>query len=71
MSSTAYVIPGLAVSKIYSNSMLALLNSRLKIDGAMEMEDVDDTWKSLEIPNVVQRESRENTITLRRISAPR
>jgi hypothetical protein len=66
------VIPGLAVSKIYSNSMLALLNSRLKIDGhgVMETEDVDDTWKSLEIRNVVQSESRENTVTLRRTSAP-
>jgi hypothetical protein len=28
-----YLIPGLAMSKIYSNSMLALLNSRVTITG--------------------------------------
>jgi hypothetical protein len=31
--SAAFIIPGLALSKVYSNSMLALLNNRLRIPG--------------------------------------
>jgi hypothetical protein len=32
-NSAAFMIPGLALSKIYGNSILALLNSRLSIQG--------------------------------------
>lgn len=38
-SITAWLIPGLAIGKVYSNSMLALLNSRLTIVGGRNAGD--------------------------------
>jgi len=37
-----WIVPGLTMSKIYSNSMLALLNSRLTIVGGRNMADPFD-----------------------------
>jgi hypothetical protein len=37
----AFMIPGLALSKVYGNSMLALLNSRLRIQGGRDEIDSD------------------------------
>jgi hypothetical protein len=34
-----FIIPGLALSKVYGNSILALLNSRLRISGGREKID--------------------------------
>ncbi len=39
---TAWVLPGLAISKVYSNSMLALLNSRLTLVGGRNTGDPFD-----------------------------
>ncbi len=39
---TAWVLPGLAIGKVYSNSMLALLNSRLTIGGGRNSGDPFD-----------------------------
>jgi hypothetical protein len=37
----AFMIPGLALSKVYGNSILALLNSRLRIPGGRDEIDSD------------------------------
>jgi hypothetical protein len=36
---SAFIIPGLALSKVYGNSVLALLNSRLRIPGGRKEVD--------------------------------
>jgi hypothetical protein len=40
-----YLLPGLAMDKIYSNSMLALLNNRAVIEGGRRARDAfDEVW---------------------------
>ncbi|KAJ3569255.1 hypothetical protein NP233_g5171 [Leucocoprinus birnbaumii] len=54
-----YSIPGLAASKVYSNSLLILLNSRAEILGARETVPTT-TWNTLEIPTgVIEGENAE------------
>ncbi|KXN81638.1 hypothetical protein AN958_04099, partial [Leucoagaricus sp. SymC.cos] len=45
-----YLIPGLAIGKTYSNSMLALLNNRLEIVSGRNSSGSEATWNTMEIP---------------------
>jgi hypothetical protein len=49
-----YVIPGLAMSKVYSNSMLALLNSRAKILNGRGLE-LETQWHTIEHSQTLTR----------------
>ncbi|KAF5353881.1 hypothetical protein D9756_006886 [Leucocoprinus leucothites] len=61
-----FPIPGLAVGKIYSNSMLALLNNRLEIVGGRpEFSMADSTEDPLRLVRADHR--RESTTTMRRV----